>query len=78
MDRCFFRIRYLLTFFVLFLSAGFSAASVENVLCSEHFFFDGLKFEQFYADRVSYAPGDNMTVKYEIMNAHGSPLVGSN
>jgi hypothetical protein len=74
MDYCFFR-RNLICFFALFLSAGFSAASVENVLCSEHFFFDGLKFNELYMDKVAYAPGDNASINYKLENAFGSPLV---
>ncbi|MFZ2456462.1 MAG: hypothetical protein WAX07_08295 [Candidatus Altiarchaeia archaeon] len=59
-----------------FLCFGGSAfAVVEDVSCGENYMFDGLKFKDFYPEKVTYFQNDTVKLTYTIANEFGSPLV---
>jgi hypothetical protein len=54
---------------------GSSYAVVEDVSCGVNYQFDGLKFKDFYPEKVTYFQNDTVKVTYTIANEFGSPLV---
>jgi hypothetical protein len=50
-------------------------ATVEDVSCNENYMFDGLKFKDFYPEKVTYFQNDTVKITYTIANEFGSPLV---
>jgi hypothetical protein len=55
--------------------AGSSYALVEDVSCDVNYQFDGLKFKDFYPEKVSYLQNDTVKLTYTLDNVFGSPLV---
>jgi hypothetical protein len=59
-----------------FLCFGVSSyAVVEDVSCGVNYQFGGLKFKDFYPEKVTYSQKDTVKVTYTISNEFGSPLV---
>jgi len=60
-------------FFLLLANAVFAA--VEDAPCNESYVFDGLKYTEFYPEKISYSQNDTVRFTYRMANEFGSPLV---
>ncbi len=61
---------------VFFVLAAEAFAAVEDVDCEQYYKFqNGIKFEDFRAEKISYAPGDEVILSYNLVSMMDIPVV---
>jgi hypothetical protein len=64
-----------LSLLCLLCFGGSAYAVVEDVPCGVNYQFDGLKFKDFFPEKVTYSQNDSVKLTYTLSNEFGSPLV---